>query len=553
MPEDIIYTCTAIITCSALLIPQMRYIRRNRDRLKFLTQLEEYLTRLRHNFSEYSNIADAVFFSRDPGFGMLGSLMAQMDGIFSTVAVSDECSMADADPYEKLLVCVCRLTEEYGEGQNGVSFSDSILKLLMDVREERRHLKKKGHSLRGLILMAVLPSLAVTSIGNWGIQTIPSLADFYHGRTGSIIRLLILALTVIVSRTISIISDETTDVRLWRLPARLLEKPAAALEAVWKKRTEKIHRLLKKLNIKLTVREVYAAMIGVAVVVLAAGAVTVSLGHWSAKERLLSDVSDLEMRMGVADSAELLHLQGVIPGELREAIAREERPSVEELSLKLASEQFRNPDSPMGAAVEIVRRFDAYFSEEIDFRDAALLVLMMAAAFWIPYVSLVLRESFYKSRIREEVMHFETVIDIEKDIPGIALPVILESIYEFAGVTAGGFLRCINEYNISEERAFDNLLEYCEDNSFARLLSFFRMTDILGIRGAFGEIASELQNMREDRKLERSLKLDDEKLLCGLLAVMPGGLIVFGYLLVPFLVRSLEMFNSYQATLGGMA
>ena len=68
------------------------------------------------------------------------------------------------------------------------------------------------------------------------------------------------------------------------------------------------------------------------------------------------------------------------------------------------------------------------------------------------------------------------------------------------------------------------------------------------------EISREIENFKENRKLDRKIMLDSEVMLASLLAAIPGGLILFGYLLGPFMIRSVQIFNEYQSgiAMGGL-
>ena len=170
----------------------------------------------------------------------------------------------------------------------------------------------------------------------------------------------------------------------------------------------------------------------------------------------------------------------------------------------------------------------------------------------IPLLALIALGVALDSRVKEEVMQFEAVIDMEKDVYGMTVPIMLESMMCFASVTRGALVKTIMDYNTSGSRAFEHLLGYSNDRSLKRLVGFFSMTDMLGVRHAFDEISEELSGMREERRLDRSIRLEDEVMLAGILGVIPGGLVVFGYLLLPFIIRSLEMFNAYSDSLGMM-
>jgi hypothetical protein len=78
------------------------------------------------------------------------------------------------------------------------------------------------------------------------------------------------------------------------------------------------------------------------------------------------------------------------------------------------------------------------------------------------------------------------------------------------------------------------------------------MADELGLEDAFEEITAEIENFTENRKLERKINLDNEGLLGAMISVLPGGAILFGYLLCPFMIRSMQIFNEYQAGISMM-
>ena len=79
------------------------------------------------------------------------------------------------------------------------------------------------------------------------------------------------------------------------------------------------------------------------------------------------------------------------------------------------------------------------------------------------------------------------------------------------------------------------------------------MVDEVGLELAFAEVGAEIVNFKEDRKLERQMMLDDEVTLGTILAVIPGGLILFGYLLIPFMYKAMTQFNTYMGNLNAYA
>ena len=226
--------------------------------------------------------------------------------------------------------------------------------------------------------------------------------------------------------------------------------------------------------------------------------------------------------------------------------------SDEELRDVIRDAGIRSEEAVDGVAEEFRGRLLRYEEEGTDLWDVGFVLAMGALGWLAPTISLLILSVVLDSRIKEEVMQFEAVIDMEKDVNGMTVPVMLESMMSFASVTRGALIRTIMDYNTCGTRAFSHLADFGNDRSLKRLAGFFAMTDVLGIGHAFDEISEELDGMREEKRLDRSMRLEDEVMLAGILGVIPGGLVVFGYLLVPFIVRSLEMFNTYSDSLGMM-
>ena len=71
----------------------------------------------------------------------------------------------------------------------------------------------------------------------------------------------------------------------------------------------------------------------------------------------------------------------------------------------------------------------------------------------------------------------------------------------------------------------------------------------LGVTDAFDEISSQIEIVREEDENNRRIALDRDALTGEILAALPGILILFGYLIIPFLVKALALFNTYQESL----
>ena len=554
MYSTILYDAVAVTVVIFVMASTYRAVRKNRLRVKFLTELEEYCLELRHRYGECRVLSDAVFASFDPTRKAVGDFTFGMTRVFGNDRTAGLTvtgfSESLSDPYEKLLLSVCSMVDEYGDNRRG-SFGETILKIVIDIREERRHLARRSHGFKGLAATAVIPCLFVRFLGNWGMDTIPSLRAFYHGRGGVWLRSLIPVLALLCAGGIRILADPVNfKERFYGICKRAgsIETPAGIMKGF----NERLRTRLEKLDIRVGVgriRFLSFLTAGAFFVITFAG---ILLGVADRKYDLRYDTSDVENTLRIADSAQINAAHRVIPFLMENTLEGSMSFSDEELRDVIRDAGIRSEEAVDGVAEEFRGRLLRYEEEGTDLWDVGFVLAMGALGWLAPTISLLILSVVLDSRIKEEVMQFEAVIDMEKDVNGMTVPVMLESMMSFASVTRGALIRTIMDYNTCGTRAFSHLADFGNDRSLKRLAGFFAMTDVLGIGHAFDEISEELDGMREEKRLDRSMRLEDEVMLAGILGVIPGGLVVFGYLLVPFIVRSLEMFNTYSDSLGMM-
>ena len=549
---EVFFEATALAVAAFIVFTSHRATVRKKERLKYLTELEDYCLEIRHRYAERRILSDAVFASFDPtrktirdfAYGMTRAFGSDISGASPAAGFGEKTE----EPYEKLLISVCGLIDEYGDDGSG-SFAQTLLKIAVDIREERRYLSKRMHSFKGLAATAAIPCLFVLPLGRWGTDTIPSLLSFYHGSGGVYQRCLILALSFICGTAVQIISDPVSFREKFGKPGRSREiadfpgRMPGALNSF-------IRQTLDRLDIRVGVGRLRYLSFVTAGIFFALTSIGIFLGHLDMKTDYVHDTSDIESTLAIADSAQINAARRVIPYLMVNTLERGMKYTEEELYDEIMNAGISNAQEAGKVADEFYRRLEGYESEEFDLCDLLFTIAMIIAGWFLPVAALLALCVAAGSSVKEEVMRFEAVIDLEKDVSGMTVPIMLENMMSFASVTKGALIKTIMDYNTNETEAFEHLTAYSNDRSLKRLAGFFLMTDMLGIRNAFDEVSAELEGMREERRLDRALRLEDETMLAGILGVIPGGLVVFGYLLVPFITRSLEMFNAYSDSLG---
>ncbi|MBO4559613.1 MAG: hypothetical protein J5712_05975 [Lachnospiraceae bacterium] len=513
----------------------------------FLADFDEFLSHVRH-FYYYTNSAeDAIFYSIPKCSKRIRPVLEELLGCLES---EDRVRMLSdiaggRHKYVRLFTSLVMTVSENGdlfEGSSSV-FLDSVMQLRCDVQGEKRYLEGRKHRFTGLGLTAALPSVAVPAVAAWGSDTIPSLKGFYYGRGGGIMLCLILIMTMLCYTAITYLREghKPTGTPFSGLIAQMAAGKGFTAKVIdrlkgWKKSLE-ADVLLRKTVLA-------AAAVIIMVPVLAAG-------HAGTRRLLADDVSDVENVSDTADGNQLKAMKIAIPAFMHEYIGKG-IPDEAELAEKLLNEPgFRSKKAAADTSAEIVSRLNRYRKEKFGFSDILIAAAAAGLAFIFPDVGRIFKNALLDGQKQDEVMRFQSLINMQKRVPGITPVEILESMEAFSDIFRNSLQQCINNFSVNDELALTELFEAEDYPEFRKLTDCFLAVDEAGVENAFEEVTAQITSFRESRELDRTILMDNNVLLASLLAVIPGGLVLFGYLLIPFMARAMTMFNDYQDALRG--
>ena len=500
--------------------------------IRFLTELDRFLGNLKHHYFRTGSIRDALFYAADGIKAPLSIELAEIAGILESPdlrTLGNAYQNSEKNRYLRLLMSMMMLVEENGDqdNENGSVFINAAMQLRMEVRDERRFIKNRKHKFMGLTWTAALPSLSVGFIASWATETNPNLLLFYYGRTGTLLRLTIAGISFVCYRFVSGLKNAGIE--------------STNEEALGSNVILRWLEGLKK-GIKRIVLFCFTGLI-----VLSA----LMYSHKEAVRLLQTDTGNIEMLCDIADGRQIAAMEYLIPLYTRKLVMEKgPMPDVEELAGELLNEDgIGNAEVASSAAEEVIRRAEMAVSEGTDIIDLIVVLAAAAIAAFYPKLGGVFDKIVRNSKVKDEIILLQLIVSIQKDVPGISPRVIMETLESFSVYFKEPLRRCIDEYGICETEALEWLKNSCENTDFVRIVDCFIMADELGTETAFDEISSEIRAFREDRKAERTIDLENDVLLGTLAAILPGGIILFGYLLVPFMISALNLFNSYQNSL----
>lgn len=440
----------------------------------------------------------------------------------NTEALVGEYMESDANRYLKLFVSVAAMVSENGDtGDHEVSdsvFIRSVMQMKKEVREEERRLVMRKHAFSGLSLLASVPVLSVPFIAGWCSDTVSGLTAFYYGRNGGIIRLILLLLTIGAYASVVFLRDGR-----WKLPRASETGPGGARKLICS-------------------------------VFLFAVTLTVTVAsHAEMRKILTEDVSEIENSLTVADSRVVRATVEYTPIIMRSIAEGSMEPSYDELTEALLKEPgIRKRETAELIAGEVMTRYERYKREHFDVWDIVISLVMAVIGWLLPDVCKAVRGTLSGERRNDELMHFCTLIHMQKSIPGMSAVRLLESIENAAVYYKRAVSECLSDIGISEKDAYETMRTLGRDAKLGGIADSFEMIEEVGIERAFTEISAEITEFSEDRRSERRIAEENEGLLARLISVIPGGLILFGYLVMPFIIGALRMFTEYSHEMEGM-
>lgn len=172
--------------------------------------------------------------------------------------------------------------------------------------------------------------------------------------------------------------------------------------------------------------------------------------------------------------------------------------------------------------------------------------------FQYPVVRLFMERLVCLDKKKEEVLRLQFLIRLEKQLPGMTCQKLLEHLEQNAQLFRPALQECIGDYEWNENEALLALWQKEEEPSFRKLVDMFVMAEEIGVEDAFREIDAEIEQFLENQKLETEIMQQRRADFAILLACVPGILLLFGYLILPFMAECFRMLEYYNGSLTAM-
>ena len=168
----------------------------------------------------------------------------------------------------------------------------------------------------------------------------------------------------------------------------------------------------------------------------------------------------------------------------------------------------------------------------------------------LPKLLLAVRFFFGKREKEDEVLQFHSIILMLMYLKRMNVETILIWMENFSRSFRSAIEECVDNYSYDNEAALRLLKEREPFLPFVRLIEDLEACDRVGVLKAFDEVAGQRSYFLEKRKQDNEIIISEKGALARLVAYIPMVLTLLLYLIVPFVLESINQLGGYMSQVG---
>jgi len=525
---------------------------------KLLKEQIDMFSEMRHAYHEFNLVEEAVY---EVAQNDELDVSRQAQKIYE-ILISDDPEMELEKYYDiapnsflKEFAGISYLTKEFGDRQDSDGAS-LYLKNLNNITQEMQieilKREKLDYVFQSLSMIAALPILFLEPIKNWAISMFSFTKQFYDGKTGFIVQILLIVLTFICYILVRKLKDNGSvntgrDMQNpWEQKLYKKKYIKKFVDKIIPKEGTKEYRLKIKLMkdsaTKLKIEWLYIDRCMYAIVAF----IVAMFVFWElhnltieyiydeprADFDLLGNMSEKEANKANAELEvhnKYMEKYRSDKGVTQDMISKDLKK--EEFYMSATEEEINDAASWIHEdLVTIQNEYMQWFEFLISFGIAAI-------AYYGPVWLLMFQKIMRRMEMENEVMQFQTIILMLMKIERVNVEMILEWLERYSNIYREPISKCVNNF---ESGPWEALEELKNDVSFPQLIriveSLQSAVEKIPIRQAFDELDTERAYYQEKRKESNERLISRKSMIGKVVGFAPMVMLFCGYLIAPLCV-----------------
>lgn len=539
---------------------------------ELLVQQVDFFSEIRHAYHEFNMVEEAIYqVSQDDE----KEVSRQGEKIYE-ILISDDPETELEKYYDvapnnflKEFAGLSYLTKEFGDRKvDGASlYLKNIDNITQEMQIEILKRDKLNYVFRSLSFISIAPVLLLEPLKSWAVSNFSFVKNWYYGKSGMIVQILILIITFISYILVRKLKDNGSV----NMNTKNIENPwqdkvyknklgKRIVDLFLPKDGTKEYKKMKNLLIDsaspLKMEWVYINRMTIAIVTFICSIFIFNYLHKIAIDYVYTQPTtdyDLITDQSAKDLAKSMEITRQ-DNEFLDMLKG--KPNITEKEIERTvrrSKYYREAkDEDVTKAVErIYEKLQLINSECLQWFEFLLAFVFMIIGYMAPVWILMFQAKMRQLEMEDEVMQFQTIILMLMRIERVNVEIILEWLERYSNIFKSQITRCVNNYEAGPWEALEALKN---EISYAQLIriveSMQAAVEKIPIRDAFDELDSEREYYRDKRR-ESNERLISRKAMIGkVLGFAPMVCLFVGYLIVPLVFIGL---TSMSSSMGAMS
>ena len=532
---------------------------------ELLTQQLDFFSEIRHAYHEFNMVEEAIYqVSQDDE----KEISRQGEKIYEILTSDDpETELEkyyDIAPnnYLKEFAGVSYLTKEFGDRKvDGASlYLKNVDNITQEMQIEILKRDKLNYVFRSLSFISIAPVLLLEPIKSWAVSNFSFVKNWYYGKSGMIVQILILIITFISYILVRKLKDNGSvnmDTRNTENPwqAKLYKNKFAKriIDLFLPKNGTKEYKKVKNLLIDsaspLKMEWVYINRIAIAIVTFIASILVFMYLHQIAiNYEYTQPTTDYNLiSMSAKDEKKAMELTQQ-DNEFLDMFRGKLNTTQQDIQKALVRSKYykESTDEEIETAAErIYGKLQVVNSESFQWFELLLAFVFAIVGYMGPIWLLMFQAKMRQLEMEDEVMQFQTIILMLMRIERVNVEIMLEWLERYSNIFKSQIARCVNNY---EAGAWEALEELKNEISYVPLIriveSMQAAVEKIPIKDAFDELDSEREYYRDKRKESNERLIKRQGMIGKVIGFAPMVCLFVGYLIIPLVFIGLTSMSS---------
>ena len=537
-----------------------------------LLQQIDFFAALRHSYHETNMVGEAIYVTAQDTDAV--EVSRQAEKIFEILNSSDpETELEkyyDVAPnnYLKEFAGISFLTQEFGDRKvNGESlYLKNLENITQEMQLEILKRDKLDYTFKSISVISIVPVLFLEPLKNWATNNFGFTVAFYEGKSGMLVQLGVILLTIISYIMIRKLKDNGSVKRVedtqnpWQeklYKNKLIKKVVDMFmpkQHTAQERKEK--RLLQDAASKQKLHWLYVSRLTMSILAFIGAIITIIALHAiQVNFQYTNPTSDYDL-IGTAEGSELkkakatTERQNKVLDKLRGPGKNVDDKEIKKVMSKIKDYDDKSDTDIKKEIKQIKKKLNIINKEYISWVEILIAFVVGYLGYMAPYLIIKFQVKLRIMEMEDEVMQYQVIILMLMRLERVDVEMILEWLDRYADIFKEQISKCLNNYESGAYEALEEMKEEVTYQEFIRIIeSLQSAVEKVPIKEAFEELESDRDYYRDKRK-ETNARLIDKKGRIGKAVGFAPMVVMFvGYLIFPLMYIGMTSMSSVFTSL----